>query len=174
MLKSACLAVLVMLMAGCGRDEPTVYRVAKDTAFGAPPAPLSWSTPPTWTEQPAREMVVAVYAVPGDAEMTVSHIGGMAGGALANVNRWRGQLQLPPIDEAALETTVVSAETAAGTAQKVRLANDDTATIVVWLIHGGETWFFKLSGPLASVDAEAANFDRVVASLQSGSREAGP
>lgn len=165
------LSVCLLVLTGCGRDEPRVYRVAKDEVPDAPPPALSWMVPPTWQEGPTREMLLAVFAVPGGAEMTVSAIGGDGGGALANVNRWRGQLALAPIDAAALAAAVETVETPAGPASVIRLDGGEASTMAAWLEHGGQTWFLKLNGPVASVDAQADNFTRVVASLRSAATE---
>ncbi|TMB35869.1 MAG: hypothetical protein E6J61_01015, partial [Deltaproteobacteria bacterium] len=41
-------------------------------------------------------------AVAGHVEVSLTVLPGMAGGDLANVNRWRGQLGLSAIDDAAI------------------------------------------------------------------------
>ena len=171
---SLCLIALLAVAAGCGREQATVYRVAKEPTADSPPPALSWMVPETWREAPTREMLLAVFTVPEGAEMTVSSIGGTAGGPLANVNRWRGQLQLAPIDAAALDEALQTVESPAGTARLVRLDGAGTSTIAAWLEHGGQTWFLKLNGPSAVVDAQAETFTRVVASLRSASTEATP
>jgi len=54
-------------------------------------------------------MRLATYVAPdsGDGvEVAVSRFGGRVGGELANINRWRGQMGLDPIDESELEASV--------------------------------------------------------------------
>jgi hypothetical protein len=62
-----------------------------------------WTAPAGWSEQPASGMRFATLVVPGEPplEVSVSSLGMPAEGReeyiLANVNRWRGQMGLPPI-----------------------------------------------------------------------------
>jgi hypothetical protein len=61
----------------------------------------TWKLPPSWKEEPGNEMRIATIVIPGEKrlEMTVNKASwpGTEESMLANVNRWRGQLQLPPI-----------------------------------------------------------------------------
>ena len=63
---------------------------------------LHWTTPPGWVEQPPAMFRDANFLVAGDpsAECYLSTFGGDAGGLDANINRWRGQLSLPPLGAA--------------------------------------------------------------------------
>ena len=68
---------------------------------------LVWTAPASWQSRPASAMRKATFIIPGasaaeQAELAVTAFPGDVGGNLANVNRWRGQIQLPPIDAAAL------------------------------------------------------------------------
>ena len=74
-------------------------------------APLQYTLPPNWQEKPLSPMRLASFkaTAPNGKETDVSVVSlpGMAGGDLANVNRWRGQVKLGPIDE---DTLAKSAE----------------------------------------------------------------
>ncbi len=72
-------------------------------AEGAAPA-LAWTTPPGWTEAPPTSMRAANFHAAGDerAECYLTLLAGDAGGLAANVNRWRAQMSLDPIDETAV------------------------------------------------------------------------
>ena len=66
---------------------------------------LQWLLPPGWTARMDGGMRYATLTPPQDAgkvEVSVVTLAGPAGGELANVNRWRGQIGLPPVEEAAL------------------------------------------------------------------------
>ena len=138
-----------------------------------PPSPqdpkeLTWNVPDGWREGPAKSMRIASFSVgpdetPGD--VSVIKLGGAAGGALANVNRWRGQIGLPPITAEVLASSVMDVESPAGTIDLVDCAGSDQRTLAGWLAHEGNTWFFKLSGPSAVVEAEQARFKTFLASL---------
>jgi hypothetical protein len=61
----------------------------------------NWKLPADWKEEAGNQMRVATIVIPGDKrlEITVNTASwpGTQESMLANVNRWRGQLQLPPI-----------------------------------------------------------------------------
>jgi hypothetical protein len=64
-----------------------------------------WQLPKDWKEGPAKPMRFATVLVPADPkplEIAVSSASwtGTPESVLANINRWRGQLQLPPTDSA--------------------------------------------------------------------------
>jgi hypothetical protein len=68
----------------------------------APDGRANWKLPADWKEQPGdNQIVFATLVLPGDSHVkfTVSSASwpGTEESMLANVNRWRGQLQLPPI-----------------------------------------------------------------------------
>ncbi len=68
-------------------------------------SPFAWTTPPGWTEAATTSMRLANFHPAGDpkAECYLTLLGGDAGGLAANVNRWRGQLALPSLDQAAID-----------------------------------------------------------------------
>ena len=63
---------------------------------------LHWTLPPGWVERPPAPFRDANFLVAGDprAECYLTTLGGDAGGMDANINRWRGQLSLPPLGPA--------------------------------------------------------------------------
>jgi len=63
---------------------------------------LAWDLPKGWTEARAGGMRLATLKPPvtGKIDVSVIVLPGTAGGELANVNRWRGQIGLQPVDEA--------------------------------------------------------------------------
>lgn len=158
------------------------------TANATPPVPASavkgrhptWTVPAGWEAKPVTGMRDAAFAVPGaehaTAEATVVVLDGDAGGALANLNRWRGQLSLPPATTADLPAVSQAVTTAAGPATMVELANPQApaatnAMLAASLSIDGRTWFVKLSGPSAVVAAAKPQF---LAFLQSFSVEGVP
>jgi hypothetical protein len=63
----------------------------------SPDRPLTWTVPEGWREEPGKGFRYATLRMgPKDAEveLTVSQAGGSV---LDNLNRWRGQIGLPPI-----------------------------------------------------------------------------
>ncbi|MBI3299243.1 MAG: hypothetical protein HYZ75_13830 [Elusimicrobia bacterium] len=160
------LAAALLLASACKKDEIQVYRVAKPAdAVGAPVAgmmgSLSWPAPAGWTAKPGSGMRRATFVVPGAAgpgDLSVVSLPGDAGGPLANVNRWRGQVGLPPWDEAALRAAAEPVSSPAGAFTVVDLPGASQRMLAALLTRGGETWFFKLVGPDATVGAAKPAF----------------
>src|SRR6185295_11513521 len=64
-------------------------------------ASLAWDLPAGWKETAAKPPVTAAFAVAGHdrVEASITVLPGSAGGLLANLNRWRGQMGLAPMDD---------------------------------------------------------------------------
>jgi hypothetical protein len=183
---------LAVLLIGCNRDEVTVHRVAKQEpppAQSASPSPgqmppsgmvsphdmsamslpqIEYRLPAGWTERPASQMRAASFAVAGNegqtADVSVIPLPGLGGRELENVNRWRGQVGLPPITPAELGSQAEKVEiagesaslfdltgTAEGSSKKARI-------LAAMLDHNGMTWFFKMIGDDALVAAQKTAF----------------
>lgn len=135
---------------------------------------LTWTAPAKWKSKPASAMRKATYAVPGaagggDAELAISAFPGDVGGELANVNRWRGQLQLDPIAESDLASQVQRIEHHGLKFGVVELTGRGAAAqrmLGAFVRVGEATWFFKLSGPDATVAAAKPDFLDFLATIQ--------
>ena len=145
------------------------------TPASSPDANPKWDVPSNWTETPAGPMVVKSFSISGDAgqkaNVSISVFGGGAGGILANVNRWRGQINLPPIEEAALPAATETLDVAGVKATLVDFTGADKAgqpsrLLAAIVAHGGETWFYKLTGDGPLVGREKAGFVRFVQSVR--------
>ena len=190
-------ASAALLAAGCRRDEVTHYRVPKESSptftrmagsaeggagggaglndVGAPPKPggkLRWKLPKGWTESgsDASGMRYASLKPPveGKVDVSVVVLPGPAGGELANVNRWRGQIGLPPIDEAALTSSRKAVKTSAGTVNVYDFTSEGTVksrTIAGLTEKEGSTWFVKMSGDAGPVAKAQPDFLRLLESL---------
>lgn len=127
---------------------------------------LTWTAPDHWKPKPASAMRKGSYAVPGtggaDADLSITAFPGDVGGELANINRWRGQLELPPLAEADLAAAVTRLDQNGLSFVVVDFANPQSAKsqrIVGALVpFDGATWFFKLMGPDALVAREKPVF----------------
>ncbi len=115
---------------------------------------LSWTAPSDWKQQPTSAMRKGSYLVPGDGgedgDLSITAFPGDVGGELANVNRWRGQVQLPPIAEADLDAQIVRVKHNGLEIAVVDLTStgDKPHRILGAMVpFGGATWFIKLSGP---------------------------
>jgi hypothetical protein len=120
---------------------------------------LVWTAPAQWTPKKATSMRKGSYAVTGPegaADLSITAFPGDVGGDLANVNRWRGQLQLPPVPDLTGALQPIEAN-------GLRIlvfdgANGGTRMLGAIVPQAGETWFFKLTGPDALVTREKPVF----------------
>ncbi len=142
---------------------------------------LTWkSLPEGWVDKGASGMRVANFSLPSPegspAELAVIPLPGTGGSDLDLVNLWRGQLGLDPIPEGELSRH--TEETQIG-AESVRLFSivgaspaDASASgnqiLVAALRKGGFTWFFKLGGPTAVVEASKASLKSFLAAVEFG------
>jgi len=131
-------------------------------SFPAPPGGWTAKDPGamrkgSWSVGPAEEPAdLAVTVFPGDV-----------GGRVANFNRWRQQLGLPAASADAF-AAIRPAKVGALEGELVHFTSADgaMATRAVLVAHKGSTWFFKLTGPSATVKAAAGDFDAFVAATQ--------
>jgi hypothetical protein len=104
----------------------------------------------------------------GHAEVTVVTLPGTGGGPLPNVNRWRGQIGLPPVTEAELAGLLTPLAGADAGSFLVDVANPEKKNRLVAAVvgHGGGTWFYKLTGDEAAVGGAKAAFVQFVQSVK--------
>jgi hypothetical protein len=133
--------------------------VAIDYSSHAEPAPRvtsggpsrpAWQIPASWKEVPAPQMLLAKFVMP-KAEVTVSVFPGDAGGLLPNLNRWRRQLKLEPIEDGALGQMTKPLDAAGGKGILVDFKGENTngqpTQIIGAILPSQEqTWFYKLTG----------------------------
>lgn len=145
---------------------PTAGAAMADTAVPtAQGADLVWQAPADWVQKPAGQMRKATYSVPGAgaaADLSITAFPGDVGGELANVNRWRSQIGLTPLHAEDLDATVnhVSANGLDFTVVELASAGDGNGKGIIGAMvpFAGSTWFFKLSGPGASLRASKTAF----------------
>jgi hypothetical protein len=159
-----------------GLDMPTMAAGANLIPTPTAPAGFAFEIPAGWQQQPGSAMRVASFRVPGngvrDADISVFALGGPAGGELANVNRWRGQLGLEPLGAAEAEKSVEPLDAPGGKANLVDMTGTDRKTgqparmIGVIVPRGGQTWFFKLLGNAQVVGREKAALQKFIQSTR--------
>jgi hypothetical protein len=190
-MKFALLAAPWLAVVGCDGGEVTHFKVAKAPAPAAPAAPvaagmsgdvappprpaggaLRWTLPAGWTESEGGQMRFATLKPPpsvkGKIDASVVVLPGPAGGELANVNRWRGQIGLGAIDEAALAAARKVIRTKAGPLRVYDFTSDGKprSRLVAGLTEAaGNTWFVKLTGDAEAVGAAREDFMKLLGSL---------
>jgi hypothetical protein len=116
---------------------------------------LTYKTPESWTEAAAGTMRVASFKISKDgkqADVSVIPLGGGAGGDVANVNRWRGQVGLDAATEEDLKKSAAQVEVAGQPAELYDLVgknpgSGDPMRVIGAIQHrDGIAWFFKMSG----------------------------
>jgi len=126
-------------------------------------AALAWDLPKGWTDERAGGMRFATLRppVPGKIDVSVVMLPGPAGGELANVNRWRGQIGLPPVDEAARGQIRKEVGSKAGTVSLYDFTHEGVATqrmLAGLLFVEGRSWFVKMVGEAGPVEAARSDF----------------
>lgn len=100
---------------------------------------------------------VAVTRFPGNQQMS---------DPLANANRWRGELKLPPLPQSELNSAFTTIQLAGKPAERFSGSNADRKTIAVMQIRGDQVWFIKLFGDESVVTAEEARLQSYLATWQ--------
>jgi len=186
-----CLLALLLAFAGCRRAEVTHYQVKKsaDTQSSAlamegaagsaiPDSPaagltstLEWTLPRGWTESRAAGVRYATLkpSVNGKVDVSVVVLPGPAGGELANVNRWRGQIGLAAIDEQTLAKARSSIKTKAGALSVYDFVSDGdkkSRLLAAILVSEESTWFIKMLGDESPVASSRSDFLHLLRSLR--------
>jgi hypothetical protein len=141
-------------------------------AGGTTAAPtFAFTKPESWTEAPAKAFSLQTFAVSHEgksAEITVSSVGG---DLHTNINRWRGQVGLPPLTEGELTASLKKIETLGVQADYAELtspagASEPKTILGVAAVVEGRQYFIKLTGDPAVAEREKAHFESFVKSLK--------
>lgn len=151
---------------GGGNAMANMANTAVPTASGTD---LIWTAPTHWRLGPPMNMRKATLVIPGaagdKAELTVTAFPGNVGGNLANVNRWRAQVQLGPISEAEMNASFEHLDVGVLHLDVVEILGPATSDgkprqrlLGAIVPFEKATWFFKLTGPDALVSGEKASY----------------
>ena len=107
--------------------EQAFTTMLKSVRFASGDNP-TWTLPEGWQQQPGNQIRYATVLIPAEGkalEVSVTALPNSGGDddeyVLANVNRWRGQLRLPPIDKQQLPGDSTKIELDGATATLVNL-----------------------------------------------------
>ncbi len=137
--------------------------------------PLKVVAPEGWDEGAPSSMRVASFAIKGadgaTADVSVIPLPGNSGSVLDNVNRWRGQIHLPPLSSADDPALGTEMDGKAGklivthmVSEGAVLDGTKAAISAAILKANGITWFFKMTGEAALVTAQREAFEEFVRS----------
>jgi hypothetical protein len=185
-----CPAMLLLVaVASCGRDGVKVYHVDNsDAANSAPsavmpatmpdvlPAPdnsgqpqLQYVLPDGWEKKVPTTMRVASFGISENgktADVSVIPLVGMAGGDLANVTRWRGQIGLPPMTEEELPKLIENVQVAGQPGKLFDVAGASQRILVAVLQRDDTAWFFKIIGDADLVETQKPAFISFLKTVQ--------
>jgi len=131
---------------------------------------VSWTVPAGWKPvESTQSMRIATFDAAG-AEVTVSAFPGAAGGNLANVNRWRGQIGLEPVDEAGLARLLSTSRSGATEVALLAMEGTDGRVMLGAILSpgDGQTWFVKSTTDAAHAQAIRPAFDAFAGSFTMG------
>jgi hypothetical protein len=169
---------LSLSLLSCNNDKIEVYKIPKEgvnvamqsgSAGLVPPSgrPAQWTKPEGWNEQPLSEMRLGSFKVDGpdaaSADVSVIAFPGEAGGLISNINRWRGQLQLAPLDEEHLSSLIQRTEvdnvpTYLVDFQTAENAPKPSRILGAVLQTADQAWFVKMTGPPQLIESQREKF----------------
>lgn len=133
------------MMPAAPLTPPTPPAPTTPTPFAA--GDLIFTLPPGWQATPGSGMRFATLWAPNQTPFSVLRLGGDGGGMLMNINRWRGQLMLPPLTAADLPTATTTLAPATPTSPTITLADikSQSSRILGAVIPTADaTWFIKV------------------------------
>ncbi len=135
---------------------------------GAPQ--IKWKTPEGWTEVPPSSMRYASFRASdengGKIDISVVTFPGEGGSDADNVNRWRRQIGLAPLDDKEITTKIVPMNAGSANFSTVDMAGGDSRVIAAWTRRPGRSWFFKMSGPGPLIEREKPKFFDFLRSIE--------
>jgi hypothetical protein len=158
-----------------GKDgEPPIH--GDDKPLKQPgKSPLTYATPAGWTDT-GPQAPTGPFGLPKPATFTiteggaratciVSYMRGQHTADFGNVKRWRDEVGLPLLGPEEVSKIAPREVQVDGRTCKIyEFAGGEVTTLVGIAYHGGQTYYFKLSGPNAVI---AKNRDKFVAFVQS-------
>ena len=187
--------MLLAVTLNCAADDQIkVYTVSKEHPFpqsaetSAQPqsttstpdipinaAPIHWTLPAGWKEKPADGIRLGSFAIKGEnggqAEVAITSFPGSVGTELDNVNRWRRELSLEPVEAGHVASEPVAVDANEGKLYDV--AGKSARTVVAMIPANGNSWFIKLRGDPATVEAAKPVFLEFLKSVHFGGEAIG-
>jgi hypothetical protein len=162
--------------------------VVPDPKSGRGAAGIVWKTPAGWMEEtPSSGLRRGQYRIPGpggDAELAIFYFGaGQGGDPESNAQRWASQFKQPgggdPVEAMKTQTldlrgTKVLLVETTGTYLNTAMNPADIGEKPNYALLGAvfpgpdANWFFKLTGPQATVKAQREKFLQLLQSIQQG------
>ncbi len=184
--------ITLMLIAGCGQEQPVTYEAPKEktappaqqmgsdadnqavmaahaamTAHAPPDAGFAAELPDGWEEKVGSGMRMVSYAIEGTA-IDFYLISLSMGDVASNVNRWRGQVGLPAAsaDEIAAEVQVLQA--GGRSVNYIEIYNEEGGKGIIAAIVdlAPKYWYFTAKGTVDELQAHAADIRKFLESVK--------
>ena len=156
---------------GCRREGIRVYDVPKEKHTQTPAVLPRVELPEGWEQKPPTQMAFANFVVHGNngTHATVTFSSLPVSDELANVNRWRRQVNLQPATAEELDKLREKVQVADQPAALYDVAGDSTETgkktriLAIMQRRGDSFFFFKMMGDDELVAAQKSAFTKFVA-----------
>ncbi|RAP31651.1 hypothetical protein DID78_00690 [Candidatus Marinamargulisbacteria bacterium SCGC AG-343-D04] len=173
---------LSLFLFSCKSPEIKTYHTPKErlkVAVLHKEKELSWTIPDHWQKKELTSFRKASFTIPGpstdlSADFSITSFPGSAGNLLSNINRWRHQLELEPLDYQTMNSSLSTISHSHLDIQFIELKSEKSllnnshfkSTFVAFFIFNDETYFFKLTGESLLLDKEKMLFKNILESLQ--------
>ena len=151
-------------------SAPAVSGGSERASGGGADGLPNWQVPSGWKAAGPKPMRLASFDIPdaaGNGDVSISKLSGNGGGLLANVNRWRGQVGLAPLEAGALAANSKTVATAGGDSGTwVELVGTEKTILGAIVARGEVSWFFKLTAPSAVAAQNRDAFEQFVRSIR--------
>jgi hypothetical protein len=159
----------ILLIPSCS-DSPAV---TTKNVYSRPPKNLipkhliSWIAPENFKKSSPHPLQEACYLFEG-LELSLAFLNETGGGTLANVNRWREQLQLLPWTNKDLEKNLSLVTCSLGSGNFLQLSNPTTqqSFLIYQIQYQQGTWFIKMKGPQSLIQTHKGDFLAFIETLQ--------
>ncbi|MFN8370448.1 MAG: hypothetical protein U0T83_07465 [Bacteriovoracaceae bacterium] len=156
-------------------EQPSKMGMDQSLPSGMATAPTNsnyiWNAPKGWKATVKSNMRLASFSLPSKsqkteeaADLSIVVLGGDGGGELSNINRWRGQLELAPIDEEGLSHAITTFKGNLGTFKFcfIRNLKIDQGMLTAMLVHQGSALFVKAIGKISTLEQYEKEFKTFV------------
>ena len=175
-MKFALLGIIGFLLVGCGEERIKTSAVPKE--IRVEPAPVKMLSAPLqlgfeadlpvgWQTRPGQGMRVVSYAIEGtQIDFYIIKLG--MGDVTSNVNRWRGQVDLPEASAEAIAQSIKPLMAGNTPVQYIELYNEDKNRGILAAIadRAPSYWYFTAKGTADELKAHAPDIQRFINSIR--------